>query len=306
MTRDFVTALREKGLNKEKKDKEARLLLFEYAMYYQQTKLFHELAAIGFAPALKQKKDYGLLERKYFMGYSSSNTATIFRQVALYGIDFRTTFNQTPLMTAAAFGNTVLVSQLLEKGANVHLTDNFGRNTFQIVLQKALLDRRFSQEKLAFFYAVLSPDFISLKIEGKLIKLDVQRTEFFMINAMIATAHHKQRMPHSIFAFNVNDFLEPLNYFPDFIMSERRKKRAYLSSILSKHEVNRQDLYNRKLFLRVKHGHYILNPDLMIKIENDWMNIYDLLNLEQIKEQYLDEVREVVGEVVNVVGAVGT
>ena len=45
-----------KRLNKDKKDKEARLLLFEYAMHYHQPKLFAELANVGFVPALKPKK----------------------------------------------------------------------------------------------------------------------------------------------------------------------------------------------------------------------------------------------------------
>ena len=43
------------------------------------------------------------------MGYSSNNTTPVMRQVSLYGVDFRTTFNQTPLMTACSFGNNILV-----------------------------------------------------------------------------------------------------------------------------------------------------------------------------------------------------
>jgi len=57
-----------------------------------------------------------------------------------------------------------------------------------------------------------------------------------------------------------------------------------LSSILTKHEINRQDIYNKKLFLRVKHGYYILNPNLMLKLGDEWINIYKLLDLESIKD----------------------
>jgi hypothetical protein len=284
ITPEYLIQLHDKAINNEKKDKEARLTLFEYAMHYNQPKLFAELASVGFAPALKAKKDYDLLERKYFIGYSSSNTTPVMRQVSLYGVDFRNTFNQTPLMSACGFGNTTLVKQLIEKGGNPFLTDNIGRNAFQIALQKALLDKRFAQEKLVLLYESLSPDSISIQVEDKLIKLDVHRMEFFLVNAMIAMAHHRELYNHRTWSFKTDDFLEPLAYFPEIIISERYKRRAYLSSILARHEINRHDIYNKKLFLRVKHGYYILNPNLMLKLGDEWINIYKLLNLESIKD----------------------
>jgi hypothetical protein len=69
-------------------------------------------------------------------------------------------------------------------------------------------------------------------------------------------------------------------------MPERRKRRAYISSILAKNEINRQDIYNRKLFLRIRQGHYILNPEMLIKVNEEWVNVYTVLHLEKVKEQY--------------------
>ena len=56
-------------------------------------------------------------------------------------------------------------------------------------------------------------------------------------------------------------------------MPEKRKRWAHLSSILAKKEIHRQDLYNRRLFLRVEQGYYILNPNLKIKINEEWMSL---------------------------------
>ena len=70
-------------------------------------------------------------------------------------------------------------------------------------------------------------------------------------------------------------------------MPEKRKQRAYISSILAKHEINRDDLYNKRLFLRVMRGYYILNPDLCIKGTDAWTNVYTLLDLETVKENIL-------------------
>ena len=283
---DYLMQLSEKALNPEKKNKEARLLLFEYAMHYHQDKIIEALARVGFAPALKPKRDYDLLERKYLMSYASSNTLPILRQVASYGVDFRTVFNQTPLMVASYFGNIPLVKQLIEKAADVHLLDNRGRNAFQIAFQKACSDKRYAQDKFSLLYEMLSAMPISLQVENKLIKLDPQRMEFFLLNALMAIASQKRgnHLIHS--TFKVDDFLQALAHFPENILPERRKHRAYLSSLLAKNEVNRQDVYNRKLFLRVRRGHYSLNPAILIKLQNHWRNIYTLLlDRDEIKEQ---------------------
>jgi len=287
ITPDQLALLSEKALNKEKKDKDARLLLFEYALYYHQEKIIQQLAGCEFGPALKPKRDYDLLERKYFMGYASTNTLPVMRQVSQYGIDFKTIFNQTPLMVAAYFGNAVLVNQLVEKGANPYLIDNSGKSAFQIALQKSLLDKRFAQEKLAKLYDLLSPDNVSFQIEDRLIKIDVHRMEFFLVNAMMATAHQKKGSTVLDSAFTVDDFLQPLKYFPETIIPEKRKRRAYISSILAKNEINRRDIYNRKLFLRVQRGNYILNPDILIKVNDTWIELFKFLNLEDVKEQFL-------------------
>ena len=63
----------------------------------------------------------------------------------------------------------------------------------------------------------------------------------------------------------------------------RRKRRSYISSILAKNEINRENIYNRKLFLRVQRGCYILNLDLQIKVAKQWINVYEILNLESVR-----------------------
>ena len=65
------------------------------------------------------------------------------------------------------------------------------------------------------------------------------------------------------------DFAEVLDHFPESVVPARRKNRAYISSILSKNEVSRQGPYNRKLFLRVSHGQYLINPQLAVRVEDD-------------------------------------
>jgi hypothetical protein len=47
----------------------------------------------------------------------------------------------------------------------------------------------------------------------------------------------------------------------------------------------RADKQNRKLFYRLRQGHYVFNPSLMILVENQWLNIYDLLKLDKLAYQ---------------------
>lgn len=73
-----------------------------------------------------------------------------------------------------------------------------------------------------------------------------------------------------------------LRHFPDALVPTRRKQRAYISSILAKNEVHRDAPSNRKLFRRLKQGHYIINPQLAVWAEGVWRNMYDLLSLDAL------------------------
>ena len=83
-------------------------------------------------------------------------------------------------------------------------------------------------------------------------------------------------------------FAEVLDHFPESVVPARRKKRTYISSILSKNEVYRQGPYNRKLFLRKSRGQYLINPDLALRVEGDWRRIYELLSPERLAGELHD------------------
>ena len=59
-----------------------------------------------------------------------------------------------------------------------------------------------------------------------------------------------------------------------------------MSSILSKNEIDKDDKHNRKLFYRVLRGAYIFNPRLALKVDDEWINIYDLLTIDRLAPQY--------------------
>jgi hypothetical protein len=269
----------------EKDEKKAKLLLFEYALVYQDRTRMQALAARGFRPATQPEKGVKPLNQKYFLPYDLKKPDAMLRQVDQYGVDFRNPFNQTPLMIAARLGNDDQVARLVEMGADTSLINNVGFNAFQIVLEQACIDANYAARKLAGVYEKLAPLDMVIQVDGRLVKLDNRLMEFLLLNLMIAMFY--TRLGDNVVrfgggAFSSGDFVEVLRHFPDALVPARRKQRAYISSILAKNEVDRDDPYNRKLFRRIKHGHYIINPKLAVWVEGAWRNMYDLLSLDAL------------------------
>ena len=269
----------------EKDDKKAKLLLFEYALVYQDRNRMHALAERGFRPATQPEKGIKPLNQKYFLPYDVKKPDAMLRQVDQYGVDFRNPFNQTPLMIAARLGNDDQVARLVELGADTGLINNVGFNAFHIALEQACIDAHYAARKLAGMYEKLAPLDLVIQVDGRLVKLDNRLMEFLLLNLMMAMFY--TRLGDNIVrfgggAFSSGDFVEVLRHFPDALVPARRKQRAYISSILAKNEVHRDAPYNRKLFRRLKHGHYIINPQLAVWAEGAWRNMYDLLSLDAL------------------------
>ena len=156
--------------------------------------------------------------------------------------------------------------------------NNAGFNAFQIALEQAATNSRYSHNKLGDLFPLLEPDEMVIQVDEQLIKLDNHLMEFLMLNLMIAIYYsHLGRKVARSGAIESGDIEEILASFPEKILPARRKKRAYISSILSKNEKSKEGRYNRKLFYRTKRGHYIINPGLSIKIQDEWRNIYDFI-----------------------------
>ena len=269
----------------ERDEKQAQLLLFEYALVYQDHTRMQALADRGFRPATQPEKGIKPLTQKYFFPYELKKPEAMLRQVDQYGVDFRNPFNQTPLMCAARLGNDDQVARLVAMGADTGLINNVGFTAFHMVLEQACIDAHYAARKLAGVYETLAPPDMVIQVDGRLVKLDNRSMEFLLLNLMIAMFYTRLGTNVVRFgggAFSSGDFLEVLRPFPDMLVPARRKQRAYISSILAKNEVHRDNPYNRKLFRRLKQGHYLINPQLAVWVEGTWRNIYDLLSLDAL------------------------
>ncbi len=276
----------------EHDEKRARIALMEYALVYNDQRWLNALVEAGFKTAKQPKKAIPVLEKKHFMLYGLKHPGGVLREVDKYGVDFRNVFCQTPLMIASRMGNAGLVETLLDRDADTGLVDGNGLNAFQIALERSCVDERFARVKLPGVFERLAPASLDVQIDGRLVKLDRRLMEYLMF--CIAMALFYQRLGENWVLrqrlLSAVDFADVLDHFPEAVVPTRRKKRAYISSILSKNEVSRQGPYNRKLFLRVRHGQYLINPRLALRVEDDWRPIYELLSPDRLAGQLRDPV----------------
>lgn len=265
-------------------DKKARVLLLEFALVYQDQRLLNALIAAGFTAARHPERGLPLLEKKHYQVYGFKNPAGVLREVDKYGLDFRNVFNQTPLMVASRLGNAELTERLLDLGADTGMVDANGLNAFQIALERACADARYARAKLPAVYDRLAPASIDIQVDERLVKLDRRLMEYLMLSVGLVLFYQRLGNNWAVRRqlLTSGDFAEVLAHFPESLVPERRKKRTYISSILSKNEVSREGPYNRKLFLRVRHGQYLINPRLALRVEGEWRKIYDLLVPERL------------------------
>ncbi len=272
--------------------------LFDYALFYNEPRMIDMLSQHGFDKAkqlfytehgarylneqLYAQQRLGVTSR-YFQEYSGKFYQGIIRQCDTYGVDHRTIFNKTPLMLAAVAGNAALVRELLASGADGELADNYGLTAWQGALQRAMQDKKFATDLFPAVHELLTQGSVSLKADDRLIKIDASQGEFLLFNIFFAIMHTRLNNRYAdlvpVKAVELADMIAGL---PDSVIPAYRKKRAYISSLLSKNETISTNLYGKKLFKRVRTGWYIINPKLDLRRKEEWVNIYRHANIDLI------------------------
>ncbi len=279
-----------------------RKALFEYALFYDVPGIIEFLSRHDFVKAkqicyirdgkttfnkaLYHQQKFNFLAN-YTARYRSPVYKEILRQCEIYGVDHRTEFNCTPLTIAAVSGNVALVKELLSIGADKGAMDNNSMTAWQNVFQ-AVIAGNVIDEYLQIL-EILEPSGISLKVDDKLIKIDSRQGEFLIFNAFFVmipflVSYQPENMDFT--AVEISDMLKNL---PDSIIPDYRKKRQYISAMLAKNETISSNPYCRKLFKRIRRGHYVLNPAIQMRLKEEWLDIYRSAGVELIARIISDD-----------------
>lgn len=271
----------------EKGEKQAQRKLLSYGVFYHDPFVYSTLRRRGYKASTSHKGRKEFAISRFCKDWM--NERELLTSVRDYGIDYRNRFDQTPLMGAASLGRLDLVDKLLSEGARADLTDFAGRSAFDIATSEALACPDYMSASYPRLCELLAPGSIKIRVDNKLIKVDRRLMEFTLISVLKVSIWHwlsfeSPLRPSASPTFRAADIVALLAFFPDSVIPERRKKRTYISSMLSKNEVDRDYPYNRKLFLRSRLGCYFLNPRLDLWVDDKWTNLYSLLGLERFAE----------------------
>ena len=288
ITWEELGRLKVEALNPEFFNKKAKDRLFDFVLIYNDDEIINKLVELKYRRAEKPEAERSSIFRRSYAQYAADDVKKVTENIKKYGLDYRDEFNMTPLLAALKTGANKVIDFLLSQKANLNVTDNLGINPFQMCLQQAHMNADFMKKRLPQLYPKLQPDSIKIKVDNHLVKINAHSAEFFLLQNFIVTqAMVTMKKPRGKDkGFSMDDVQAIVEKFDTSIVKEYRQKRQYNNSILAKNEIERDDPYNKKLFLRIGHGVYILNPDLEIAIGDDnWMNVYDMLHLEKMTRE---------------------
>jgi hypothetical protein len=198
--------------------------------------------------------------------------------------------NYTPLMAAAASGNLPLMDALLDRGADTDAHDHLGRNALHVAMLEAFRDRDFARGPFAALYERVAPAFIDLQVEERLVRLDRHLSEYWVFQTLwvlFKQTFSASRLDQPA-GINTEAVLNAWASLPTSVLKPQRNKRSHLSNVFSRNEVERDYAYNRKLFKRIAHGWYQINPQLSIRRRHgqreSWQPVLEALNLPLVHE----------------------
>jgi hypothetical protein len=209
-------------------------------------------------------------------------------------------------MLAALAGAVQIIKELVSCGAKLDLTEQYGRNAFELALLQVNHNRHYAQKVLGPCFKLLRPQQTSLKIANRVINLQAHQAEFLFLHYALAITPEGLSEQKSIIAsfdfihkemeavsekippnpmleglkknkiptlgFSAKDIETFLEKLPPNSIPEHFKKRSYITSILTRNETEKK---GKMLFARIAKGVYTFNPRLEILVDGAWKNLYE-------------------------------
>ena len=270
----------------------AKNQLYDYTTCFNEPVLAYFLTQyVGFDQARSFRVQATTFGRRHYQPYFARNFKDILKLCDKHGVEHRTPMNQTPLMAAAAAGNVALVEALLERGADTSAVDHVGRNALHWAIATALRDDAYAKGPFGMVYQLVAPARIDVMAGERLVRIDARQSEYLMLQTMwvlfkscfgLADASDRG-------GFDAGMLLDAYDRMPAGVLPPERRKRAFISGVLARNEIDRDYAYNRRLFKRVASGLYQFNPTLSLRRRapdgsDEWVPVFSALNLALAKE----------------------
>jgi hypothetical protein len=275
------TALDPKGVSSK-----ARKQLLEFCLFHGEwTPALLAQRLLSPARDLSEEQ-VAAVRRRMLEGYEGRNLRPVLEKVDRYGVDFRNPHGLTPLMLAASAGNLPLLRELLDRGASREARNHVGYAAMHWALARAYDDEAFARGEFGVLYDALAPASFDLMVDGRLLQVGREQGEYFTLQACIASLPLLYRARLGRFEGLRPALLERGAFadFPEVVVREARRKHTYMNHLFARNEAEGTYTPNRRLWVRERHGHYMLNPHVSLKVQagdgaESWVPLTELVGL---------------------------
>ena len=292
------------ALDPKTHNKKAQRTVFEMAFAHNFGWILERLIAVQYTLAANEKDAHAVMGRHFYGDYTLSRLAELKKLVFRHGVNFQNPLGERPLAIAIKLNEPEIAEKLLEWGAAKNLFEPSGKTPLGGLISKVVLQKQRNPIVIEKLYSICSPSNICFRFGGRLQKIDAKAPEFFfliLVLAMYSEMILYQRSYHgSAPGFDAATLADWAARFPDSVVPPWRKKRTYISSLLSKHEADKflnnvaltshsdsalaplKSVQSKGLFLRVRHGQYLINPALEFECNEEenlskvWRKVADL------------------------------
>jgi hypothetical protein len=172
---------------------------------------------------------------------------------------------------------------LLAQSANIEVIDNQGFLPLHYWLRQLTLSDVHKDAQFFTLYHQLLPLDLDIQVDGRLVKLSYRSAEGLLFNLMYAGFY--EILPHCLLRgdyYTLEYLSTVVSKLPPYILAIHQTDAKNLAETLKKHEIFSVDKENKKLFYCLAENQYIINPTLMIKVNEQWKNIHEILRLDRL------------------------
>lgn len=133
-------------------------------------------------------------------------------------------------------------------------------------------------------WELVAPASFDVQVEGHSLQIGREQGEYIVFALMLERLWRSQASQGlKLLGIGTAELLTYVERLPEVVIRGYRKKRPYLSSMLSKNEEASRTLGTRRLFSRQLHGSYVFNPKVLLWVEagsaGSWVGVDELFGM---------------------------